>query len=259
MNIVFIGAHPDDCETKCGGTAALLANAGHQVHFVSVTDGSAGHHLTHGRIVAARRVSECEESARHLGLAAYHILPNCDGHLLPTLEARAGIIRLIRQTQADIVITHRPNDYHPDHRYTSQLVQDSAYLVMVPGVCCEVPPLRANPIYLYMSDHFRRPCAFVADLTVDITAFWDKKVASLAAHVSQYYEWLPWISGKDFLGAPEDVPQDPAGRRNWLDQRFRTLLGEDYGQESYEICEYGRRISGDDLRRLLALPAADKQ
>ena len=253
MNVVFIGAHPDDCETKCGGTAALLVAKGHQVHFVSLTDGSAGHQTSHGGIVAARRLQECAESALRLGLTSYRVLPNRDGHLLPTLSVRAAVIQLLRRTQADIVVTHRPSDYHPDHRYTSQLVQDSAYLVMVPGVCAEVEPLRANPIYLYMEDHFRKPCPFSPDISVDITHFWDKKVDALDAHVSQYYEWLPWISGTDFLGDPTDVPAAPEARRTWLDERFRALLGTNYTREAYEICEYGRQPDLAELRHIFAL------
>ncbi|NDJ10833.1 MAG: PIG-L family deacetylase [Acidobacteriia bacterium] len=250
MNIIFIGAHPDDCETKCGGTAALLAAAGHKVHFVSVTDGSAGHQSDYGATVAARRRLECDESARRLGLAGYHILPNADGHLLPTLEARADIIRLLRQTQADIVVTHRPCDYHPDHRYTAALVQDSAYLVMVPGVCPDVAPLRANPVYLYMWDHFRKPAPFQADISVDVTKFLQQKLSGLDAHVSQYYEWLPWVSGKDFLGAPEDVPATPDARRTWLHERFLAVFGANYTSESYEICEYGRQPEPTELQRV---------
>ena len=253
MNIVFIGAHPDDCETKCGGTAALLVEKGHQVHFVSLTDGSAGHQTSHGGIVAARRLQECAESARRLGLASYRVLPNRDGYLLPTLEARAEVIRLLRRTQADIVVTHRPCDYHPDHRYTSQLVQDSAYLVMVPGVCTDAPPLGVNPVFLYMEDHFQRPYPFSRDISIDITQFWDKKVDSLDAHVSQYYEWLPWISGKEIPGDPGEVPVTPEARRAWLDGRFRALLGPGCTDEAYEICEYGRQPDRAELRSVFGL------
>ena len=239
MTAVFIGAHPDDCEVKCGGTAALLTQSGHHVHFVSVTDGSAGHQTDHGPAIAARRRKECNESARRLGLSGYHILPIPDGHLQPTLEARDRIIRIIRETRADLVITHRPCDYHPDHRYTATLVQDSAYLVMVPGVCPDAPPLNTNPLYLYMEDHFQRPYAFRPDIRVDITSVWSKKIASLDAHASQFYEWLPWVDHEKLGHELDSVPTDPAERLTWLDHRFRH--GRSDLREAFEICEYGRQ------------------
>ena len=138
IRVIAFGAHPDDCDIRASGTAALFAKMGHAVKFVSVTNGDAGHQSMTGVALAKRRLGEAKESARRLGIE-YEVLNNHDGELLPTLEVRKEIIRQIRTWNADIVLAPRPNDYHPDHRYTGVLVQDAAYMVVVPAVTPEVP------------------------------------------------------------------------------------------------------------------------
>jgi LmbE family N-acetylglucosaminyl deacetylase len=262
LNVIAIGAHPDDSEYYFGGTAAKLSAAGHKVTFLSVTNGDAGHHILSGVELAERRRREAVEAGRRLGITASEVLGHHDGMFLPNLDARQEIIRQIRLVFADIVLTHRPNDYHPDHRYTSQLVQDSAYMVLVPNICPETPVLRRNPIYLYFQDDFRKPVPFQPDIVVDISETWDKKVASLDAHVSQMYEWLPWA---DWGGEP--VPPEPLARRAWLEAKMRrpltdavrAALEKKYGParaggvshaEAFELCEYGRRVDIEELQQM---------
>ena len=131
LRVIAFGAHPDDCDIRASGTAALWAKMGYAVKFVSVTNGDAGHQIIHGKELAERRYREAKESARRLGIE-YEVLNNHDGQLLPTLAVREQIIREIRGWHADLVLSPRPNDYHPDHRYTGVLVQDAAYMVVVP-------------------------------------------------------------------------------------------------------------------------------
>src|ERR1022692_177243 len=202
IHVIAFGAHPDDCDIRAAGTAALFAKLGHAVKFVSVTNGDAGHQSMSGVALAKRREAEAKESARRLGIE-YEVLNNHDGELLPTLEVRKEIIRQIRRWNADIVLAPRPNDYHPDHRYTGVLVQDAAYMVVVPNVEPEIGALKKNPVFLYYTDRFQRPNPFRPDIAVDITSTFDKKVACFDAHVSQVYEWLPWIG--HYL---DQVPQD---------------------------------------------------
>lgn len=259
MRFIVIGAHPDDCEYRVAGTAVKLTEMGHVVKFVSATNGDGGHHEQGGATLANRRRAEFTEATRRLGIAACETLDNHDGELTPSVENRQRVIQLIREWQADVVITHRPNDYHPDHRYIGTLVQDSAYMVTVPNICAGTPPLHHNPVYLYMEDEFRKPIPFSPDVVVDIGATWEKKVASLDAHVSQFYEWLPWLEGK-----LNEVPKDPAGRLKWLEEWLRRLLRNDflkelerrYGAEraakimyaeGFELCEYGRQPSTEEL------------
>jgi LmbE family N-acetylglucosaminyl deacetylase len=262
LRIVCIGAHPDDCELQFGGTAAKFAALGHAVKFVAVTNGDAGHLTLRGTELAQLRAREAEEAARRLGIDATEVLDHHDGELIPSLEARWQIVREIRSWRADLVLTHRPYDYHPDHRYTAQLVQDSAYLVMVPNICPDVAPLRRNPVFLYWEDQFHRPVPFAADMAVDISDVWDRKVDALDAHASQFYDWLPWVDG-----ISHEVPQEPTARRQWLSDKSsrtpcgpaRAALAKRYGAqrareiqhaEAFDLCEYGRRPSAVELEEM---------
>ena len=134
LRILVIGAHPDDCDLTCGGTAFLWARMGHRVKFLSVTNGDAGHQAEGGGALARRRFLETQEAARRIGIAEYEVLDNHDGELQPSVHVRNQVVRVIREWQADVVCLPRPCDYHPDHRSTSIAVQDSAYMVMVPNV-----------------------------------------------------------------------------------------------------------------------------
>ena len=250
MRIICIGAHPDDCEIEFGGAACKFAASGHAVKFLSVTNGGAGHHLHSAAELVAIRKVEAQEAARRLGIAETEILGYNDGELLPTLDARQEIVRRIRRWSADVVLTHRPWDYHPDHRYTGQLVQDSAYLVMVPRLCPDTPPLRHNPLFLYLEDRFQLPAPFLADVAVAIDDVWERKIDALDAHASQFYEWLPWIDGRE-------APRDRAMlSKTWglpLSDCTRAALVRRYGREeiqhaeAFQICEYGRRASRQEL------------
>src|SRR6202011_3266196 len=114
LRVICFGAHPDDCELQAGGVAAMWAAQGHHVKFVSVTNGDIGHWREAGGPLARRRKAEVERAARVLGITT-EVLDIHDGELLPTLENRRTITRLIREWKADVVMSHRPNDYHPDH------------------------------------------------------------------------------------------------------------------------------------------------
>jgi len=262
VKVLCIGVHPDDCEIGFGGTAAKFAGLGDQVKFLCVTNGSAGHHQLSRDETAAIRKTEAKKAGERLEISEVEILSNPDGELTPTLDVRHEIIRQIRRWKADLVLTHRPGDYHPDHRYTSQLVQDSAYLVMVPSVCPDTEPLRRNPVFAYLQDDFHLPAPFAPEIAVDIGDAWAQKLDALDAHASQFYEWLPWIDGN-----LERVPEDSAARRQWLGNRFsrpvgrcvEAALARRYGSgradeilhvEAFQVCEYGRRPSPDELDQM---------
>jgi LmbE family N-acetylglucosaminyl deacetylase len=261
INVIAFGAHPDDCDGRAGGVAAKYAALGHKVRFVSVTNGDAGHQNEGGGALAARRRAEAREAGRRIGIE-YITLDNHDGELLPTLEVRQQIIRQMRQWNADLVLAPRPNDYHPDHRYTGVLVQDAAYTVTVPNICPDTPALRKNPVFMYFQDGFQKPAPFTPDVAVSIDDVIDKKVDMFDAHVSQMYEWLPWHAGR-----LDQVPKDPAARKEWLRKQragapnaaVREALAKWYGPETakqikfaeaFEICEYGNRPTPAEIRRL---------
>jgi LmbE family N-acetylglucosaminyl deacetylase len=264
LRIIMIGAHPDDCDQDGGGTAILLSSMGYAVKFVSVTNGDAGHQSQGGGMLAKRRMGEAQEAGKRFGVT-YDVLDNHDGELVPSLDVRLQIIRKIREWNADVVIAPRPNDYHPDHRYTGVLVQDAAYMVAVPNVAADVPPLKKNPVFLYFQDFFQRPNVFRPDVAIDITPVFDKKVHALDAHASQFYEWLPWIGGY-----ADEVPADAAERKRWLatnrtiriTPEVKKSLEKWYGAskaaaikhaEAFEVCEYGNQPSDEDLRRIFPM------
>ena len=264
LRIIAFGAHPDDCDIRAAGTAALWAKMGHAVKFVAVTNGDAGHQSEGGGALAKRRRLEAKEAGRRIGVE-YDVLDNHDGELLPTLEVRNQVIRKIREWNADLVLAPRPNDYHPDHRYTGVLVQDAAYMVVVPNVTPDTPALRKNPVFMYFEDRFQKPAPFRPDVVVNIDETWDKKVDALDAHVSQVYDWLPWVDGR-----LEVVPKDKVARKKWLAENrsrgqispaMREALTKWYGSsgagvkqvEAFEICEYGARPDEARIRQLFPM------
>ncbi|HPF50043.1 MAG TPA: PIG-L family deacetylase [Draconibacterium sp.] len=264
LNIVVIGAHPDDCDLDAGGTAIQFAQMGHNVLFVSLTNGDAGHFSKGGGALAKIRTAEAQEAGKRFGVT-YKVLDNHDAELMPTLELRKQVIRLIRSWNADVVISPRPYDYHPDHRNTGIVVQDAAFLVTVPNVAPDVPALKVNPVFLYSQDGFQKPNPFQPDIAVDISAVYDKKIYAASAHESQFFEWLPWLDG-----ALDEVPEGEQARLEWLEKRrfnsptpaIRASLEKWYGKEraekvtaaeAFEICEFGRHPSDEDIKMLFPM------
>src|SRR6516162_8235526 len=264
LRLLIIGAHPDDADFAAGGTVALYRTAGHVVHMVSLTNGDAGHHQQAGPALAQRRRAEAAASGAVIG-AIYETLDNHDGQLLPTMENRCQVIRLIRSFRPDLVLTHRPNDYHPDHRYTSQLVQDAAYMVTVPAVAPEVPHLQRYPVIAYLPDDFQKPYPLEPAVAVDVGPVLGKIVEMLHCHASQFYEWLPYNQG-----ITQAVPATDGERKTWLGnqvedrlrkraRRYRKLLVKQYGKkrggkvefaEAFEACEYGAPLDKAARKRL---------
>jgi LmbE family N-acetylglucosaminyl deacetylase len=256
LRLMVFGAHPDDADLCAGGLAMLYVARGHQVRFVSVTNGDAGHHELGGGALARRRRQEVHDAAAVAGIE-YEVMDNHDGELEPSLANRRVLIRAIRDFAPDLLLTHRPWDYHPDHRYTSVLVQDACFLVSVPNICSDTPALQRLPVVAYFSDGFRTPTPFRADVAVDIDAVAERKIDMIHCHTSQMYEWLPYLAGH-----LDEVPTDEAPRRLWLGRRleryvaaadrWRDVLTARYGDargqavrhaEAFEACEYGSPLT----------------
>lgn len=274
LRIIVFGAHPDDAEYRAGGCGVKWAEMGHHVKLISVTNGDIGHWAMSGGALAKRRTAEVQAAAEIMGTTS-EVLDIHDGELMPTLENRKTITRLIREWDADIVIAHRPWDYHPDHRYVGVLVQDAAYMVAVPFFCPDVPPLKKNPVFLYSSDRFNKPYPFKADIAVSIDDVFETKVKAIAELESQVFEG-------GALGNEEIAAESPPARmheqrlekiRNVWERRagneadqYRQALVKWYGPErgdkvkyaeTFEICEYGAQPSDEQIRRLF--PFFDEQ
>jgi len=269
--VIVIFAHPDDGDYAMGGTAALLAKMGVAVKFVSLTNGDKGHYAEGGGVLAKRRREEARRAGKKLGIDEYEVLDNHDGELMATLNVRLQVIREIRKWKADFVIGLRPYTYHPDHRYAGILVQDAAYMVVVPNVADDVPALKKNPVFLYMQDNEKKPFPFSHDIVVGIDEVLDKKLDALNEHTSQVYEWTPWVANGGKVD--KSVPTDPAERKVWLRKNWikkntpmstaqRAGLVKWYGKkkaasfkfaESFEISEYGRQPTEAEIRRLFPM------
>jgi len=265
LRILVVGAHPDDADVRCGGLALKYIAQGHEVKFLSTTNGDTGHHQIGGVELARRRYAEAQAAARAAGLVEYEVLDLHTGELEPSVANRKLIIRIIREYNPDLIITHRPNDYHPDHRSTSQLVQDASYIVTVPNMVALTDFLPRTPKICYMHDRFRKPLPFQPDVVVGIDEVIAKKVEMMHCHESQFYERLPFNQG-----ISDQVPVDPEQRKQWLASwrlpyfeniadEYRQVLIELYGEtkgrevryaEAFEGCEYGAGFTRDDISSL---------
>jgi len=264
LRVLMFGAHPDDPDSKGGGTAALYAKAGHVVKLVSLTNGDAGHMSEGGAPLAWRRRQEAANVGKVLGVE-YITLDNHDGMLMPTLEVRNQVIAIVREFRPDIVFSPRLWDYHPDHRATGQVVMDALYMCTVPNVLSSVPHLRRMPVAMLFQDHFQKPYPSRPDVVVDITPVWEQKLDALHQHTSQMYEWLPY--NREEL---DKVPKGDAERRAWLQKWYDERIGRlvdlykdaiiaKYGAERaakikavevFEVSEYGSPLT-DELRAKL--------
>ncbi|MBQ9768806.1 MAG: PIG-L family deacetylase [Clostridia bacterium] len=276
MKVLMIGAHQDDNEFRCGGLAAKLVKKGHDVRFLSLCNGCGGHHILSPEETTATRAKESAAVAKLLGVT-YDVWDIDDCSIEPDLETRRRLIRYIRKYSPDVIITHRQNDYHADHRAAGILMQDASYMLIVPHECPDVPAMTDTPVILYNEDQFKNP-PFTPDVLVDVTDVFDIKMKIADLNVSQVYEWLPFTNH-------ETVPETPEERFEWLKgmnitadttdeeilsaprgyavrfaktaARFRKELiermGEEKGKavryaEAYEICPYGGKLT-DEIRK----------
>lgn len=254
INVVVIGAHPDDCDFKAGGTAIKFAQMGHRVMFVSLCNGDAGHYKYGRKKLANIREAEAQEAGRRFGVK-YVVLDHHDCELLPDLKLRHEVIKLIREWNADIVISPRPNDYMADHRSTATVVQDAAYLVIVPHCVQSVPALKKNPLFLYSEDTFKKPLPFSPDIVVDISDVFEKKIYAMSAHESQFFDWLPWTNWPPLKdGELVIVPKDVKERDAWFLRKMSIWLGKNEKYyEAFEICEYGMQPSEEEIKSLFPM------
>lgn len=283
LKVLMIGAHLDDNETFGGGTALQYLDKGHSVRFLSLCNGCGGHHENSPEVIVKRRYQEAQNVAKLTGLT-YDVWNIRDCELVADLSTRKRLVRYIREFAPDIIFTHRPNDYHADHRAAALLVQDSSYLLIVPNFCRETVAMKNMPVIMYFADNFQNP-PFRADIVVATDNVIDKKYQMYNCHVSQFYEWLPYTYGE-----LDQVPKDKNERLEWLRSprvprdkpltleellsntsqnpneyfeslpatKYRHVLAERYGQsgenvlfaEAFEVSEYGMQITKEKEKQL---------
>ncbi len=270
IRVIIFVAHPDEAEEYTGGTAALFAQMGHAVKFVSLTNGDAGHYSEERAALAKRRLAEAQEAGKILGVE-YQVLDHHDGELQATIEVRKEVIRLTREWKADIVIGFHPTGgSHADNRTAGEAVRDAAaFIAFTPLLVPNVPPLKKSPLYLLTPDYhakqFYRP-----DIAIDVDSVIDKKMDAIAAHVSQVYEFGPWQRGilekvptgqaerKEFLWSQQKNYFDPTKDRPELKPVLEKWYGPERARtiqyaEVFEIADYGRYPNDDEIRELFPM------
>jgi len=278
MKILAIGAHQDDNEFRVGGMAHKWVQAGHEVRFLNLCNGCGGHHIMTPEETTARRAKESAKVAEFLGIE-YDVWDIDDCTIVADLPTRERLIRYIRSYSPDLIITHRTNDYHADHRAAGQLVQDASYILTVPHTCPDVPAMREMPVIVYNEDGFKNP-VFTATYVIDMNDEIDTKLHIAHLNESQVYEWLPYTYGQTvpegeaerfaFLKGMEitedttdeevmSVARGYAVRFAKTAARFRRELIERYGEErgskvryaeAFELCEYGKQPSPEMEKEL---------
>ncbi len=279
MKILMIGAHQDDNEFRVGGLAHKYVQMGYEVRFLSLCNGCGGHHIMTPAETTARRAKESAAVAELLGIK-YDVWEDMnDCTLMPTLENRRRLIRYIREFSPDLIISHRANDYHADHRAAGILINDASYMLIVPHECPDVPAMTFTPVIMYYEDRFTDP-DFRCDIVLDMDDEIDTKLQIAHLNVSQVYEWLPytehqevpegeaerfeWLKGMNITADTTDeevmaAPRGYAVRFAKTAARFRKELIVRYGEargskiryaEAFQLCPYGGTLT-EELKEKL--------
>ncbi len=197
MNILAIGAHPDDVETSCGGTLAKYAKQGHKVFTATATNGNVGSATLPMDEIAAIRKEEARKAAAIIG-AEYICLDYDDEMFFEDREARLAFINLVRYCKPDVIITHNPKDYNPDHELTSKIINDIAVMIPVAKIVTKNPPCDKIPIIAYFEA--AHGLGFIPTEYVDITDTFETKMEMCRQHQSQ----IAWMSANYKENADKD-------------------------------------------------------
>lgn len=198
VDVLAIGAHPDDVELGVGGTLLTLAAQGHSTAVLDLTRGEAG-----SRGSAEERAGEAETAAEALGLQARENAFLPDGGLADAIEQREAVARIIRRFRPSIILSHAPHDRHPDHHAAHDLVRNANFTAGVSTFKTEDEPYRTPRLYFY---HPYSQVDTPPNLVVDISAQFDQKVEVLRAYQSQFHNPgyqgpATWVSSAGFWDA----------------------------------------------------------
>jgi N-acetylglucosamine malate deacetylase 1 len=190
VRIMAIGAHPDDLEVLCAGTLARYIMSGHAVVMCVATDGTAGHRIIPPTELMHIREREARAAAALLG-AEFIWMGLPDERVFDNAETRLAFVESIRTARPDVIITHDPSDYHPDHRSVSRLVFDASFVASLPNIATRLPAHDRVPMLYYMDTLAGK--GFQPGEYVDISAVMTTKQQMLACHASQ----LTWLKDHD--------------------------------------------------------------
>jgi bacillithiol biosynthesis deacetylase BshB1 len=200
LDLLAIGAHPDDVELFAGGTLAKMSTLGHAAGIVDMTRGEMG-----SRGTARQRAKEAKEAARILGVKVRENLGLPDGNLEASPQARLKVIRVLRKYRPLIVLTHHWDDRHPDHVNTSRIVREAAHHAGLAKITTGHERYRPTAIL-----YFKLPTNSVPSLVVDVSEFSEQRMRAIQAYRSQLFdpasrEPATYLSQPDFLTHVENV------------------------------------------------------
>jgi len=203
--VLAIEAHPDDVEIQCAGTLAKFARMGVSVSVAVATDGSAGHMLIPPKELAEIRHSEAKEAAQCIGAELYW-MGYVDEMLFDDAATRLNFAEVIRKARPDLILTHAPDDYHPDHRMVSRLVFNASFLSSLPNIPTESPfHPGVQPLYYFDS---AGSVGFQPTEYVDITETFATKREMLSRHKSQ----IKWLFDHDQVDMLASIEQSGKAR-----------------------------------------------
>ena len=258
LKVIVIFAHPDEGEIYAGGITALYTQSGHEVKFMSLTNGDAGHFAMEPKELATRRHKEAMHAKEILSLSEYEVLDYHDGILENTDELRKKVARSIQDWEADIVFTFYPaRGGHNDNMTAGWIVREASSLLDEEKI----------PVFIYMRDFHTASFSYIPDFAIAIDEVWETKLASCGAHESQVIEYNPEMEGvldkvlaskevqEDFLfhnTVPFSIvrPDNILALEKWYGKEFASEVSY---VEEFEIAEYGRQITDEDVFALFPM------
>ncbi len=195
-NVLFVGAHPDDLEILCGGTIRECIRSGCRVWMAVATNGNVGSPTLGREETAATRRREAQAAAERLEVHGLIWMNEDDEFLFENRATRLKFIDAIRKAQADVIVTHNPNDYHPDHLAVSTCVTNARIPSSVRLIETGHPHLESVPELFYMDSI--AGIGFLPQYSVDISSSFEVKMEALRCHESQN-AWIQTIFKHDLL------------------------------------------------------------
>ena len=258
LKVMVIFAHPDEGEIYAGGISALYTRLGHEVKFMSLTNGDAGHYAMKPEELAERRYKEAMHAKEILSLSEYEVLDYHDGILENTEELRDKVARTIEDWEADIVFTFYPaRGGHNDNMTAGWIVREASSLLDEVDM----------PVFIYMRDFHTASFSYIPDFAINIDEVWETKLAACRAHESQVIEYNPEMEGVlDEVLASKKVQADFLYHNtipfSIVRPDIRLALEKWYGKdlakevsyvEEFEIAEYGRQMTDEDVFELFPM------
>jgi len=258
LRVMVIFAHPDEGEIYAGGVTALYSKLGHEVKFMSLTNGDAGHYSMKPKNLAQRRYKEAMKAKEILGLSAYEILDYHDGILKNEEGVRKKVIKSIKEWNADIIFTFYPaKGGHNDNMNAGWIVREASKQL----------DQEKLPVFIYMRDFHTVSFSYTPDIAINIDEVWETKLASCGAHETQVIEANPQAEGVLDEVLASKKKQDEFLFHNAIPfslvrpDNLMTLekwYGKEVAQnvtfvEEFEIAEFGRQINDKEVFKLFPM------